>query len=120
MRGEAVILQQAWVKEHGPLVRVVGPFGIERLIVMKPEALQKILVNYWADYQDGWVDSSMNVTLDCFVLQPKFMRDALASVTGYGLLTVTGNEHKQMRKAMNPAFSIPNLVARESIDSMEG
>jgi cytochrome P450 len=44
------------------------------------------------------------------------MRDALASVTGCGLLTVTGNEHKQMRKAMNPAFSLPNLVARESID----
>lgn len=44
------------------------------------------------------------------------MRDALASVMGYGLLTVTGNEHRQMRKAMNPAFSLPNLVARESID----
>ena len=38
------------MKEHGPLVRVVGPFGIERLIVMKPEALQKILVNDWVDY----------------------------------------------------------------------
>jgi hypothetical protein len=47
------------------------------------------------------------------------MRDVLASVTGFGLLTVTGNEHKQMRKAMNPAFSLPNLVARKSIDSME-
>lgn len=43
------------------------------------------------------------------------MRDVLGSVTGYGLLTVTGNEHKQMRKAMNPAFSIPNLMAREFI-----
>jgi hypothetical protein len=50
MRGEAGIPQRAWVKEHGPLVRVVGPFGIERLIVMKPEALQKILVSGWVDY----------------------------------------------------------------------
>lgn len=40
------------------------------------------------------------------------MRHFLGLVTGYGLLTVTGNEHKQMRKAMNPAFSIPNLTAR--------
>lgn len=45
--------------------------------------------------------------------QPTFMRNALGLVAGYGLLTVTGNEHKQMRKSMNPAFSIPNLMARE-------
>lgn len=46
--------------------------------------------------------------------QPGFLRNILGLVTGYGLLTVTGNEHKQMRKAMNPAFSIPNLAARKS------
>lgn len=40
------------------------------------------------------------------------MREILGFVAAYGLLTVTGNEHKQMRKAMNPAFSIPNLMAR--------
>jgi len=42
------------------------------------------------------------------------MRNVLATVTGNGLLTVTGNDHKQMRKAMNPAFSIPNLMAHQS------
>jgi cytochrome P450 len=52
---------------------------------------------------DGWMTRS----------QPKFMRDVLGIVTGMGLLTVTGNEHKMMRKTMNPAFSMPNLVARE-------
>lgn len=36
----------------------------------------------------------------------------IGMTTGFGLLTVTGNEHKQMRKVMNPAFSISNLVAR--------
>ena len=41
------------------------------------------------------------------------MRHVLGFATGYGLLTVTGNEHKQMRKTMNPAFSLPNLVSRE-------
>lgn len=41
------------------------------------------------------------------------MRDTLGLVAGYGLLTVTGDRHKQMRKAMNPAFSISNLTARE-------
>jgi hypothetical protein len=41
------------------------------------------------------------------------MRDVLGLVAGYGLLTITGDEHKQLRKAMNPAFAIPNLMARE-------
>ncbi|KAJ3478116.1 hypothetical protein NLJ89_g12389 [Agrocybe chaxingu] len=43
------------------------------------------------------------------------MRDTLGLVAGYGLLTVTGNEHKQMRRAMNPAFSITNLMAPHHI-----
>jgi len=36
-------------------------------------------------------------------------------VTGNGLLTVEGNEHRQMRKVMNPAFALPNVMARVSI-----
>jgi hypothetical protein len=40
------------------------------------------------------------------------MRDVLGTVAGYGLLTVTGNEHRQMRRAMNPAFSLGNLMNR--------
>lgn len=41
------------------------------------------------------------------------MRNILGRVAGYGLLTVTGDEHRVMRRAMNPAFSIPSLTARE-------
>ena len=40
------------------------------------------------------------------------MKEILGMVAGWGLLTVTGNEHRAMRRAMNPAFSIPNLSAR--------
>ncbi|CAA7269376.1 unnamed protein product [Cyclocybe aegerita] len=98
MRTEAGVAQREWVKEHGPVVRAVGPLGIERLIFMSPEACQKILVSDWVDYP-----------------RPKFMRDTLGLVAGYGLLTVTGNEHKQMRKAMNPAFSINNLMAQSDM-----
>ncbi|GLB37392.1 putative cytochrome p450 [Lyophyllum shimeji] len=95
INGEAGIPQREWVKEHGPVVRAVGPIGIERLIFMKPEALHKILVSDWVDYP-----------------RPGFMRDILGLTAGFGLLTVTGNEHKQMRKFMNPAFSIPSLMAQ--------
>jgi cytochrome P450 len=41
------------------------------------------------------------------------MRNVLGIVAGFGLLTVTGDEHRLMRRAMNPAFSIPNLSSRE-------
>ncbi|KAF8070435.1 cytochrome P450 [Lyophyllum atratum] len=95
INGEAGIPQREWVKEHGPVVRAVGPLGIERLIFMKPDALHKILVSDWVDYP-----------------RPGFMRDVLGLTAGFGLLTVTGNDHKQMRKSMNPAFSIPNLMAQ--------
>jgi hypothetical protein len=50
LKAEAGILQQQWVKDHGRVVRAVGPFGIERLIFCNPEALQKILVSDWMDY----------------------------------------------------------------------
>ncbi|KAF8916319.1 cytochrome P450 [Mucidula mucida] len=87
--------QREWIKEHGSIIRVVGPIGMERLMFLSPEALQQILVKGWLDYP-----------------RPRYLRKILGMVTGYGLLTVTGDEHRQMRKAMNPAFSITNLTAQ--------
>ncbi|KAG6831946.1 hypothetical protein H0H92_006547 [Tricholoma furcatifolium] len=95
IRSESGIPQREWVKQYGPVIRIVGPIGIERLVFMKPEALYHILVKQWLAYP-----------------RPSFLRHILGLVTGYGLLTVTGNEHRQMRKAINPAFSIPNLMAQ--------
>ncbi|CAA7259771.1 unnamed protein product [Cyclocybe aegerita] len=95
IRSETGIPQREWVKKYGPVVRVIGPVGIERMIFMRPEALHQMLVKDWLEYP-----------------RPGFLRNILGLVTGYGLLTVTGNDHKQMRRAMNPAFSIPNLMAQ--------
>lgn len=44
--------------------------------------------------------------------QPSFLQNVFGLIAGYGLLTVNGNEHKPMRKMMNPAFAIPNLMGR--------
>ncbi|KAK7437940.1 hypothetical protein VKT23_018375 [Stygiomarasmius scandens] len=95
INSESGIPQREWVKQYGPVVRCLGPVGFERLMFLRPEALHKILVKDWLEYP-----------------RPGFLRNILGLVTGYGLLTVTGDEHKQMRKAMNPAFSIPNLMAQ--------
>ncbi|KAF9029929.1 cytochrome P450 [Hymenopellis radicata] len=92
-----------WVKSHGPVVRVVGPVGVERVIFTSQEALSKILVNS-VDYP-----------------RPDFMRNLLGSVSGFGLLTHEGKEHRQMRRAMNPAFGLQHLIAQVDMyyDSIE-
>ncbi|KAJ7754983.1 cytochrome P450 [Mycena maculata] len=95
VQSESCIPQREWAKAHGPVVRMMGPFGKERLIFLSPEALHQIMVKDWLAYP-----------------RPQFMRDVLGLVAGYGLLTITGDAHKQLRKAMNPAFSIPNLMAQ--------
>ncbi|KAL0069273.1 hypothetical protein AAF712_003638 [Marasmius tenuissimus] len=92
---ESGIVPREWAKKYGPVVRVISAFGMERVYWLRPEPLHKLLVKDWLDYP-----------------RPGFLRKILGLVTGYGLLTVTGEEHKQMRKAMNPAFSIPNLTAQ--------
>ncbi|CAK5271810.1 unnamed protein product [Mycena citricolor] len=94
VKEETCIPQKQWVAAYGPFVRFTGLFGDERLVVLETQALKEILVNDWLDYP-----------------RPQFMRDVLGLVAGYGLLTITGDEHKSLRKAMNPAFSIANLMA---------
>ncbi|TFK57630.1 cytochrome P450 [Heliocybe sulcata] len=97
-KSEPGVIQRDWVKEHGPLLRAVGPLGVERLLVVKPADLDRILVTGW---------------LEC--PRPDFMKNVLGLVAGYGLLTVTGDEHRMMRKVLNPAFSIQNLMSQTEL-----
>ncbi|KXN85180.1 Cytochrome P450 3A29 [Leucoagaricus sp. SymC.cos] len=73
---------------------------------LSPEACERILVKEWTEYP-----------------RPEFLRKVLGMVTGYGLLTVEKDEHRQMRRMMNPAFSLPNLTSQidkyhDAIDSL--
>ncbi|KAF8640723.1 hypothetical protein AX17_000375 [Amanita inopinata Kibby_2008] len=106
INSETGIPQREWVKQLGPVVRIFGPIGFERLMFVQPEPLHQILVKGWLDYP-----------------RPGYLRHVLGIVSGYGLLTVTGYEHRLMKKTMNPAFSIPNLTSQihlyhDSIDSL--
>ena len=47
--------------------------------------------------------------------QPSWLRRGLGLVFGYGLFSVEGNVHKQMRKMLNRRFSIPVLKSRASV-----
>jgi hypothetical protein len=44
------VVEGEWVKEYGPVVRMFGFLGNERLLFLKPEALHKILVSDWLEY----------------------------------------------------------------------
>ncbi|KAG7441876.1 cytochrome P450 [Guyanagaster necrorhizus] len=93
INGEAGVPQCQWIEEYGSIVRVVGPIGIERLIVACPEALHRILVTNWTDYP-----------------RPSFMQYTLGVVAGHGLLTASGDNHKRMKKLLQPAFSAHNVL----------
>jgi len=97
VKAEAGILQYEWARKYAsngePCIRAVGPFGIERVIFLTPNAAQQILVDDVYDFP-----------------RPDFERNTLGEVTGHGLLTVEGEDHKQMRKMMTPAFSSAHLA----------
>ncbi len=44
------------------------------------------------------------------MLQPNFMQYTLGVVAGHGLLTASGDDHKRMKKLLQPAFSAHNVL----------
>ena len=95
LKEAAGVPQRRWLNKYGPVIRAVGPFGFERLVFINPEPLRRILVTDAADFP-----------------RPDFFRHMMAMCAGYGLFYAAGADHKQMRKTMNPAFSISNLSAQ--------
>ncbi|KAJ7779217.1 cytochrome P450 [Mycena metata] len=95
VRSKTCIPQRDWANKYGPVVRQMGLMGEERLILLSPEALQQYVVAGWLEYP-----------------RPQFIRDVMGMIVGYGLFTVTGEEHKKLRRQITPAFAIPNLMAQ--------
>ncbi len=99
-----------WINEYGSIVRAVGPVGLERLIFITPEGLHQILSR---PLDCPRVRASpLSLVYSHCPRQPLYLRNFFELITGRGLLTVMGDEHKQMRRVMNPAFSLQNLMAR--------
>ncbi|KIL64507.1 hypothetical protein M378DRAFT_11503 [Amanita muscaria Koide BX008] len=98
-----------WITQFGTTLRVYGPLWTEYLVIVKPEHVAKVLGK----------DSSYEYP------KPGFLRKALEIIFGHGLASVTGDEHRSLRKAMNPAFSADNLTAQtlfhyEAVDGLAG
>lgn len=109
---EACIPQREWAKTLGPIVRFFGPFGSERLLFLQSVSLHQILAKGWLDYPIVRNIRFSQVFFSECGAQPTYVRNVYGVIVGHGLLTVTGEEHRLMKKAMNPAFSIHNLMSR--------
>ncbi|KAF6802715.1 cytochrome p450 [Colletotrichum sojae] len=76
------------------LIRYHGLFNRERVFVMSPEAAKEFLSTGAYKF-----------------VKPELQATLSELISGRGLLTLEGEEHKQVRKKLNPAFSQANLRA---------
>ncbi|KAH6919107.1 cytochrome P450 [Coprinopsis sp. MPI-PUGE-AT-0042] len=84
---ENSVVHEQWSREYGPTIRYRGLFGLWRLYTTDLKALSHILAR--SDiYQ-----------------KPEPAKYALSQLLGDGLIVVEGEEHKNQRRVMNPAFS---------------
>ncbi|KIE00578.1 cytochrome P450 78A3, partial [Metarhizium majus ARSEF 297] len=87
-------LAKKWITENpnNGMLRVLWHGNQEMVIVNSPQALSEILVTKCYSFE-----------------KPEFARRFLASIIGWGLLTVEGDEHKKQRRDMLPAFSFRHI-----------
>ncbi|KAJ7062855.1 cytochrome P450 [Mycena amicta] len=79
-------LMERWVELYGTTIKWFGLFGEPHLYTIDTKFIQHIL-----SHTDVYQKS-------------EGLRSSLARVVGPGVLVVEGNQHKQQRKIMNPAF----------------
>jgi cytochrome P450 len=74
------------------VIRYLGPFNQERLLVTSPKALAEVLV-----------------TKNYEFVKPSLVRYALGRILGIGILLAEGDEHKMQRKNLLPAFAFRHI-----------
>lgn len=85
------LLVKGWVRKYGRVFQFKGLFSLTCLYIADTKALNYVLMNSY-DYQ-----------------KPDNSRYTLSLLVGPGVLVVEGDEHKRLRKIMNPAFSPANI-----------
>ncbi|KAH6715842.1 cytochrome P450 monooxygenase-like protein [Leptodontidium sp. MPI-SDFR-AT-0119] len=70
------------------LIRYLGTFNSECILITSPEALNEVLTTKCYDF-----------------FKPEVIKNRLAPVGGTGILLVEGDEHKFQRKNLTPAFA---------------
>ncbi|PMB64069.1 Protein LUTEIN DEFICIENT 5, chloroplastic [Beauveria bassiana] len=78
--------------DHDGLLRFFMLFNQERLLAISPKAVAEITVTNSYVWE-----------------KPGVVRDALSTVTGVGLVTSEGDEHRRQRRHMLPAFNFRHI-----------
>ncbi|RYP23585.1 hypothetical protein DL767_008777 [Monosporascus sp. MG133] len=92
------------------LIRYLGPFNQERLLVTNAKTLSDVLVTHSYDF-----------------VKPADVQHALSRILGVGLLVAEGDEHRFQRKKLMPAFAFRHVKdlypvfwdkSREAVEAM--
>ncbi|RYO91664.1 hypothetical protein DL762_002102 [Monosporascus cannonballus] len=83
-----------WAKTipNDGLIRYLGPFNQERLLVTNPKTLSEVLVTRSYDF-----------------VKPADVQYALSRILGVGVLVAEGGEHRFQRKMLMPAFAFRHV-----------
>lgn len=88
---EGSTLHEAWTEEYGSTIKYKGFFGLERLYTVDTKALNHIIMN------------------TSIYVKSEATRYGIGRLLGNGVLVVEGEEHKQQRRIMNPAFGAAQI-----------
>lgn len=83
---ENSVRQEAWVQEYGTTLKYKGWFSRDRVYTIDMRAMNHILTHSY-DFP-----------------KPPLARWSLSQILGAGLLVVEGEQHRQQRRILNPAF----------------
>ncbi|KAI0077562.1 cytochrome P450 [Panus rudis PR-1116 ss-1] len=83
---ENSVLQEEWVEKYGHSITYTGLFNINRLFTVDARALNHILTHSF-DFR-----------------KPQEVRNFLTRLLGAGVLVTEGEQHRQQRRVLNPAF----------------
>ncbi|KAK4242332.1 hypothetical protein C8A03DRAFT_40300 [Achaetomium macrosporum] len=83
-----------WVNSipHNGLIRYLGPFNQERLLITSPKTLAEVLVTKNYDF-----------------VKPRQIRWSIGRILGIGVLLAEGDEHKVQRRNLLPAFAFRHI-----------
>ncbi|RYP16456.1 hypothetical protein DL765_005133 [Monosporascus sp. GIB2] len=74
------------------LIRYLGPFNQERLLITNAKTLSEVLVTHSYDF-----------------VKPAGVQHALSRILGVGILVAEGDEHRFQRKMLMPAFAFRHV-----------
>ncbi|EIM87513.1 cytochrome P450 [Stereum hirsutum FP-91666 SS1] len=83
---DALVLHEEWVATYGPIVKYKMMFNESRLMMMDNRAINFVLSNS-SNFQ-----------------KPQTIRNNLGRLFGQGVLFAEGEDHRQQRRILNPAF----------------